>query len=125
MSIHVVLQIVDIYLLIHLLLMIHDLMTVTFYEFLCNHEGLYLQWTWCRLFNTAATAIGSIHLGINMSSTDATRNDLENRHLFEGNHLCQQPPDDCLTATSSLAKSRGLGGPIRSLAQYVPCLYLC
>ena len=24
------------------------------------------------------------------------------------NHLCQQPSDDCLTATSGLAKNRGL-----------------
>jgi len=38
----------------------------------------------------------------------------------EGNHLCQQPFGDCLTATSGLSKNRGLGGPIWSLAQYVP-----
>ena len=34
--------------------------------------------TWCRLFNTAAAAIHSIHLYINISSIDGTWNDLEN-----------------------------------------------
>ena len=32
------------------------------------------------------------------------------RHSFKGNHLCQQPFGDCLTATIGLAKNRGLGG---------------
>ena len=30
------------------------------------------------------------------------------RNSFEGNHLCHQQFDDCLTATSGLAKNRDL-----------------
>ena len=42
------------------------------------------------------------------------------RHLFEGNHLCQQPSDDCLIATSGLAKNRGLGGTYSVFAPICP-----
>ena len=38
---------------------------------------------------------------------------------------CIRPSGDCLTAVSGLSKNNGLGGPIRSLVQYVPFLYLC
>ena len=37
------------------------------------------------------------------------------RRLFKGNHICQQPSDDSLIATSGLAKNRGLRGGLFGL----------